>query len=275
MRVEPLPQWLELRRLLGDFAWQVAPLPDGKLSAEARLPRAEAALLVARLRGLGIDGSPLVVQVAPGLSRSEVREGRLLEARARRDTTPGFARSGAQVSGEGRFSLTPEALALAMGRAAEGRSVVDAGCGSGGNAIGFARAGSSVIAIDLEPERLAEAHHNAKLYGVEGRIRFLEGDALRLVPGLSADILFADPPWGEDYDKQRTELRSLPWLERLLALPMSQFGELWLKLPASFASSQLPDARVQAWFGEAAGDRQRIKFIQLSRRTKDAVTCGP
>ena len=49
-----------------------------------------------------------------------------------------------------------------------GRSVVDACCGSGGNALGFARAGSPVTAIELAPERLAEAQHNARVYAALG-----------------------------------------------------------------------------------------------------------
>lgn len=267
VRVAPLPAWLEVVRLLGDFPWQQEALADGSRAATARLPVTEAALLQARLRGLGMEGHPLQVTTRPALHRTEVREGRLQEARARRVGTLGFSRSDARAEGEGRYSLTPEPLALALGKAAGGRSVVDACCGSGGNAIAFARLGSSVVAIDIAPERLAEARGNARVYGVEERIRFIEGDALALLATLSADILFVDPPWGESYDKLRTDRRALPLLDQLLRLPLSQFGEVWLKVPASFVTGEVAGGRVRAWFGEAPGDRHRIKFLQVSLQT--------
>ena len=98
-----------------------------------------------------------------------VRAARLAEARARcrpRPLTLRGARRAKDVSHHARGA----------GAGAGGRctaSVVDACCGSGGNTLGFARAGCSVTAIDLEPERIdAEARHNAQLYGVAERVRF-------------------------------------------------------------------------------------------------------
>jgi len=259
VQVEPLPRWLDVERFLGEAFARSA---DGE-AAEACLPREAAAELSARLRGLGVAGRPLSVRVTPALARSLVRAGRLAEARARRATTPGFTRAGARASGEGRYSLTPEPLALHL--AAEfcaratspGKRVVDACCGSGGNALGFARAGCEVVAIDVDSERLAEAAHNAALYGVAGRIRFVHGDALALLPGLSGDLLFFDPPWGRDYDKRAVTRADLPLLDRLLALPSDQragFAACWLKLPPSFATPELPGAELRAMFGEAPGD---------------------
>lgn len=265
VRVEPLPAWLDLERFLGPHDWQVAGAGAAQRTAEARVPVDEAAQIAARLRGLGLAGQPLQVTTTPRLSREEVRAGRLHDARARRATSVGFTRAAARATGEGRFSLTPEPLALALGQTAAGRSVVDACCGSGGSSIGFARAGCPVIAIEHDAERLAEARHNAQVYDVAGRLRFLAGDASALLPTLRADILFIDPPWGgEAYDRLRTDLQSMPLLARLLALDLSQFGELWLKLPGSFDTRLLPDARVQPWFGAGEGDRRRIKFLLLT-----------
>ena len=52
------------------------------------------------------------------------------------------------------------------------------------------------VAVDLDPQRLAQARHNAALYGVEGKIRFVEGDFLELAPDLvAAEACFLDPPW--------------------------------------------------------------------------------
>jgi predicted RNA methylase len=212
---------------------------------------------------LGFDGRALVVTCVPPLGRTQVREARLREARARRETTPGFVRSGAHASGEGRYSLTPEALALELGQLAQGRSVVDACCGSGGNAIGFARAGCAVTALELDPARLAEARHNAALYGVSARISFQLADAREAVEKQRADLLFVDPPWGAEYNKRVSSLADFPLLSALLASDLSAYGELWLKLPSSFLVASIEGARASAWFGRERGDAQRVKFVLL------------
>lgn len=54
----------------------------------------------------------------------------------------------------------------------------------------------SVIAIDIDPVRLALAQHNAEVYGVGNQIEFLQGDFLQLAPSLKGDVVFLSPPWG-------------------------------------------------------------------------------
>lgn len=260
MRVVGIPGWAEPQRLLGPGAWTW----EGRV-AHAELATREAADLQARLRGLGIGGSPLEVEVTPPLARTVVRAARSGEARARWATTPGFLRPGVRLDEEGRWSLTPEVLALSVARLAEGRSVVDATCGAGGNTIAFARAGSAVTAIDVDPARLALARHNAGVYGVADRVRWLVGDARALLPTLSADVLFVDPPWGVDWTRRLTTLSSVPLLAELLALPLPGFRELWAKLPPSFAVGELPGATPTAVYGEAEGDFRRVKFLLLRK----------
>jgi trimethylguanosine synthase len=34
------------------------------------------------------------------------------------------------------------------------------------------------------------------VYGVEDRIEFIQGDFLKIVPTLTADVVFLSPPWG-------------------------------------------------------------------------------
>jgi SAM-dependent methyltransferase len=262
VRVEPLPVWLDWSRLLGPGSWHCAPAGDGWIAAEAVLPALEAADLSARLRGVGIAGRALEVGVRPGLPRGLVRAARAAEARRLRDGSPGFDRAGARLDDEARWSLTPAALALAIGRRALGASVIDAGCGAGGNAIGFARAGCAVTAIESDAQRLAMARHNAALYGVDQRIAFVAGDAASLTPRLSAELLFVDPPWGKAYDKHRVVLGDLPLLASLLS-HRSRFGRLWAKVPASFDPTSAPSARPVAFFGVGSGDARRIKFLLL------------
>lgn len=255
--VRGVPPWVPVERLLGPQRWAEV---DGARVAE--LDRDDAADLQARLRGVGLGGAPIEVEVHPPPKRTAVREARLRDARRRRETTPGFTRPGARTDEEGRWSLTPEALALAMGRRVAGRSVVDATCGVGGNTIGFARAGCDVVAIEPDATRLVMARHNAALYGVADRIRFVAGRAEDHLPGLSADLLFVDPPWGPEWDRARTTAADLP-LWGLLEPLRGPFRETWLKAPPSFDPSDTPGATPEAWFGEAAGDRQRVKFVLL------------
>jgi trimethylguanosine synthase len=263
VRVRGLPRWLSCRQLLGPGAWRLsAPDAADLLNAEAELARAAAADLDARLRGVGLAGRKLRVEIEPPLPRSAVRQARLAEARRLRAKSPGFSRSGTRLDREARRSLTPEALALALGRRARQAHVIDAGCGAGGNAIGFARAGCRVTAIELDPERLAMARWNARMYAVADRIRFLAGDARELVPKLKADLLFIDAPWGARYDRLRVTLSDLPLLQSLLA-ERARFVRVWAKVPPSFDPRSIPHAHVSAWFGVGPGDARRIKFLLL------------
>lgn len=55
---------------------------------------------------------------------------------------------------------------------------------------------STVLAIDINAERLELAQHNAGVYNVADRIDFVQGDFLRLAPRLRGDVVFLSPPWG-------------------------------------------------------------------------------
>lgn len=80
--------------------------------------------------------------------------------------------------------------------------IIDAFAGVGGNAIAFARDGRwrQVFAIEKDPAALKAAKHNAKLYGVEKKIVWIEGDCFDVIPkrfaGTSNAVIFASPPWG-------------------------------------------------------------------------------
>lgn len=251
-----LPAWMDAGRLLGAGPWTAG---DAVWSADL-LP-ADAADLSARLRGLGFDGQPVQVEVRPGLSRTLVRDARTVDARRRRDTTPGFLRPGTKVDDEGRMSLTPEVLAVRLGQQAAALLgpdglVVDAGCGAGGNTIGFARAGLRVLAVERDAERLVMARHNARVYGVVDRIRFVVGDALE---HLRPDALvFVDPPWGADWDRSGAEVPPMPLLDAVVA----SGHRWWAKLPPSYPVHRL-GGTADAWFGEADGDRRRVKFVRV------------
>lgn len=250
MRVEVagVPAWVDRARLLDDGAWDGDPLVGERTVAEA-------ADLAARLRGLVLAGTPIEVRVTPPLPRPAVRAARTEEARRMRDGSIGFTRQEARVDALGRTYLTPERLAVAIGRRHGGATVIDACCGCGGNAIGFARAGARVTAIERDAERLALARHNARAYGVSERITFVHGDALERLPSLAADLLFLDPPWGG-----ADAPHDAPLLTALVARA-GMVGGILAKVPPGYAG--FPDAPREAWFGHAPGDRRRIKFVLL------------
>jgi tRNA G37 N-methylase Trm5 len=85
-----------------------------------------------------------------------------------------------------------------------GRSIlVDAFAGAGGNTIAFALTGKwrRIYAIEKNPAVLKCAKHNAKIYGVEDKITWFEGDCFEILKNQLKDlapyaVVFASPPWG-------------------------------------------------------------------------------
>lgn len=116
---------------------------------------------------------------------------------------------GVRLDAESWYSVTPEAVAAATARimargdpsCSGSRLVVDAFAGCGGNAIQQALHDPTglVLAIDVDPVKVALARHNARIYGVEGRIEFVVGDFTALAVSSirpRAHIVFLSPPWG-------------------------------------------------------------------------------
>jgi len=260
--VKGVPAWVPHLRLLGPGDWTET--DEGWTAA---LSREAAADLSARLRNLGMDGAPFDVRVTPALKRKVVRDARSVDARRRRDTSPGFTRPDARLDDEGRWSLTPEKLAFALGQRAP-TTVVDATCGAGGNAIGFARAGTRVVAIEKDRHRAELARHNARVYGVADKVDVRVGDAAELLADIDAELCFVDPPW-EGYDAVRCELQHLTVLSHILPAT-ERFEQVWLKLPPSFVTADLPGFMPRAWFGHAKGDKRRVKFLLLARPDQPA-----
>ncbi|XP_015209026.2 trimethylguanosine synthase [Lepisosteus oculatus] len=107
---------------------------------------------------------------------------------------------GIKLDYEGWFSVTPEKIAkhiaLRVQNSFHSDVIVDAFCGVGGNAIQFALTGKRVIAVDIDPVRIALAQNNAKVYGVAQQIEFIQGDFMELAVDIKADVVFLSPPWG-------------------------------------------------------------------------------
>lgn len=106
---------------------------------------------------------------------------------------------GVLLDAESWFSATPEAIARHTAVRCRCDVLLDPFCGVGGNVLQFAQTCHRVIAIDLDPNKIAQARHNARLYGVEDRIEFIVGDALAVMASWrrgSIDVVYLSPPWG-------------------------------------------------------------------------------
>lgn len=53
-----------------------------------------------------------------------------------------------------------------------------------------------MIAIDIDPHKIAFAKQNAEIYGVAEKIEFITGDFFSVSSKLQADVIFMSPPWG-------------------------------------------------------------------------------
>ncbi|XP_022857395.1 trimethylguanosine synthase-like [Olea europaea var. sylvestris] len=87
---------------------------------------------------------------------------------------------------ESWFSVTPEEITARQARWCVGAGVViDAFAGVGGNAIQFAQMCQRVVAIDIDPKKVAMAYNNGKIYGLEDFIDFIVRDFFQLAPFLT------------------------------------------------------------------------------------------
>ncbi|XP_033118702.1 trimethylguanosine synthase-like [Anneissia japonica] len=103
---------------------------------------------------------------------------------------------GIRMDKESWFSVTPEKIAQHHASRCKSDLIVDAFCGVGGNAIQFAFSCERVIAIDMDPVKIACARHNAEIYGVADRIDFIVADFFDVAGSLKADVVYLSPPWG-------------------------------------------------------------------------------
>ena len=83
---------------------------------------------------------------------------------------------------------------LVTDHAAPGLRVLDMGCGGGANAILAARAGASVLGVDVNPAAVEASRVNAARNGVADRTEFAASDLFDAVEG-EFDLVVIDPPF--------------------------------------------------------------------------------
>ncbi len=173
-----------------------------------------------------------------------------------------------------RLFLTPESLAQATSPALadyHGRllapfgAVADLCCGVGMDALALAAAGAAhVLAVDIDPARLAFAEANARIRGVSERIRFLKANVTDIASwregagGPPIRAAFLDPA-------RRTAERRVSRAGDQYSPPLSFVPELLRHVEALGVklSPALPDADLAALGGS-------VTFLSEGRECKEA-----
>ncbi|KAG7296276.1 hypothetical protein JYU34_021401 [Plutella xylostella] len=170
---------------------------------------------------------------------------------------------------ESWFSVTPERVSQHIAERCRCDVIVDAFCGAGGNALQLPTTCERVIAIDIDPCKIALARHNATIYGVADRIEFIVGDFFQLAPTLKADVVFLSPPWGgpkyaenEHYDLE-TMLEPRP-ASQLMAAAETVSHNIALYVPRNTRSDQLVELAKTSGAVEIEQNFLGRRFIALT-----------
>lgn len=115
--------------------------------------------------------------------------------------------------------LLADALAALPSPDATPRRGLDMGTGSGIGALALARAGYSVVAVDVNPEAVRCARINALLNRFEERVDVREGSLFEPVSGERFDVIAFNPPFfeGTPSDLHDAAWRSTGVFERFAA----------------------------------------------------------
>lgn len=181
-----------------------------------------------------------------------------------------------------RMYFTPDGLEQATRlRVAEHRaarlamaapsSVVDLGCGIGGDLVAFSRAGLTVAGIDRDPLRVEVARANLAALGLGGAVQQADADELDLA---GFGVVFADPARrnaaGRVFD---VEGWSPPWpfVQQLLTRPAC------VKVAPGIPHDLVPEG-VEAEFVSDGGDVKEAvlwsSYLATARRRATVIRAG-
>ena len=93
-----------------------------------------------------------------------------------------------------RYIVGPHIPKFASFQSWKGKKVLEIGCGIGTDAINFARAGAKVTAVELSKKSLDIAKQQAKVFGLQDKIVFYQGDAEHLtnfVPIAAYNLIYS------------------------------------------------------------------------------------
>jgi hypothetical protein len=244
-------------------------------SAYARLASPAGAALLDALAGFTEAQVPAAARVARSMADAELAAAALSTVFARRRAAAAhkFTRAHAMFfTRDGYQQSTSESVARHRGaRFAAHARVADLCSGIGGDTIGIAASlgdGARLEAIDLDPDALACARHNAEVYDVAHKTVFHEGDALRRTLQ-GCDAAFADPSRRAGPSRVTRASEYRPPLASVLARARELPGH-------SLAVKIAPGLRVSdAALHDASGAPVELEYVSERGECKEAVVwCG-
>jgi len=210
-------------------------------------------------KAAAVEGDPLRASAS---LRTEAEAGHvaaaLTQVSLRRRATAKFGELGA------RMYFTPEGLEQATRlRVAEHRAgrlaaaatgtLIDLGCGIGGDLVAFARAGITCAGVDLDPVRVAVAEANLAALGLGGAVTVADATTVDTSP---FDVAYADPARrsarGRSFD---ADSWTPPWtyVEHLLQRPAC------VKAAPGLPHELVPDGVEAEW----VSDHGEVKEVAL------------
>jgi release factor glutamine methyltransferase len=176
------------------------------LASISQYPRRDAELILAHV--LGCDATALLTHPERPLSAKEAEQFETLLKR-RSASEPVQYLTGIQEFFGLLFEVSPSVLIprpeteylveAVLGRFERDANprIVDVGTGSGAIAVAIAHAlpRSQVTAVDISPEALEVARHNAERHGVMNRVSLLRSDLLAAVETSQFDVVVSNPPY--------------------------------------------------------------------------------
>lgn len=107
----------------------------------------------------------------------------------------------------------------------------------------------SVIAVDVDSEKIKIARRNAAIYGVAHKIDFRIGDSFVVLSGVSADVVVTSPPWGGSYNVQNVCSREEGGMAGVLKMAHRIAPRVVLRLPKTIDRTQCLNVSRAADFG--------------------------
>ena len=144
-------------------------------------------------------------------------------------------------------------------------TALDFGTGSGCLAIALAVKcpSAEVVAVDVSTEALELAKRNAAVHGVNGRIRFVQGDGFGAVPaGTRFDLLISNPPYipSGEISSLQPEVRDF---DPRLALDGGKQGlDFYVRLASEGGGFLKADGKIMVEFGDSQGGKIRELFTK-------------
>lgn len=182
----------------------------------------------------------------------------------------------------GRMYFTPDGLeqatrlAVSEHRAARlqafrAASVIDLGCGIGGDLVAFADAGITTAGVDLDPERVAVARANLQALGLAGAVQQADATAIDTSPFA---VAFADPARrgaaGRVFD---AEGWTPPWpfVQQLLT------GDACVKVAPGIPHSMVPEGVEAEWVSDHGEVKEAVLWsgaLATSQRRATVIGDG-